>query len=40
VLWRRERFLQALAQALREPMRHGVWRVPDGDSCRMAEPPR
>ena len=39
-LWRRERFLQALAQALPEPTRQGIWRVPDGDTCRMADTPR
>jgi leucyl/phenylalanyl-tRNA--protein transferase len=40
VLWRRERFLQALAQALREPTRQGAWRVSDGDSRRRAFTPR
>ena len=28
VLWRRERFLQALAKALLEPTRRGQWKGP------------
>ena len=31
VLWRRERFLQALATALQEPTRRGRWRVSGGE---------
>jgi leucyl/phenylalanyl-tRNA--protein transferase len=32
VLWRRERFLQALAKALHTPTRRGPWRGPEGGS--------
>jgi len=37
VLWRRERFLRALARALQEPTHRGRWRVSDGASCSMAD---